>query len=83
MGQCLSAPPPPGDGKQGKQTQRAAQYLEDGANRSIVEGLSQAYKVNKLLGSGKRLDFRGDVQRSQRQGLGCSQVDTGVYAAKA
>ncbi len=34
------------------QGQRAAQYLEDGANRSIVEGLSQAYKVNKLLGSG-------------------------------
>ncbi|GFH21563.1 protein kinase domain-containing protein, partial [Haematococcus lacustris] len=31
--------------REAKQAQRAAQYLEDGANRSIVEGLSQAYKV--------------------------------------
>ncbi|KAJ9514865.1 kinase-like domain-containing protein [Haematococcus lacustris] len=49
MGQCISAPAPT---REAKQAQRAAQYLEDGANRSIVEGLSQAYKVNKLLGSG-------------------------------
>jgi hypothetical protein len=50
MGQCISTEQPSPAANKG--TQRAAQYLEDGANRSIVEGLSQAYRVIKLLGSG-------------------------------
>lgn len=53
MGQCISTPTPVNqDAGMKAKTQRAAQYLEDGANRSIIEGLSQAYKVMKLLGSG-------------------------------
>ncbi len=55
MGQCISTPDQhPAVAEQPKKAQRVGQYLEDGANRCIVEGLSQAYRIVKLLGSGAR-----------------------------
>uniref|UniRef100_A0A7S0WUB7 Protein kinase domain-containing protein n=1 Tax=Chlamydomonas leiostraca TaxID=1034604 RepID=A0A7S0WUB7_9CHLO len=52
MGQCLSAEQAP-PGQKAHTGARSAQYIaDDGGDRAVVEGLSEAYRVIKLLGSG-------------------------------